>query len=92
MPIEIQQTEGTFVPLAGAYNFDCDPPRNGLTLFHFSIDWTLSNPSIEQDILRESLRTEKMICVRNNGHVYRGKIIMDTGVNTSDGAIVVQVL
>jgi hypothetical protein len=92
MPTEIQHTEGTFVPLAGAYNFECDPPRNGLTLFHFSIDWTLSNPGVGQEILRDSLRTDKMICVRKDGNVYSGKIIMDTAINTADGAIVAQVL
>ena len=90
MPTEIQHAEGTFVTLAGAYNFECDPPRDGLTLFHFNIDWTLSNPGIGQETLRESLRADKLICIRNGGQVYSGKIIMDTGVNTSGGAILAQ--
>ena len=80
------------MPLAGAYNFECDPPRNGLTLFHFSIDWTLSNSGIGQETLRGSLRADKLISVRNSGRVYSGKIIMDSGINTSSGAIIAQVL
>jgi hypothetical protein len=91
MPTEIQEpSTGNFLPLVGVFNFGVERKTKDLTLFHFHIDRTREGEG--QAILRESLRTDKLICVRNSGRIYTDNIMMDADINTSDGTIMAELL
>jgi hypothetical protein len=52
------------------------------------IDWTKGGPG--QAILRDHLRLKTPLAVKHQGKTYRGFALLETGMNTNDGMVVVE--
>jgi hypothetical protein len=84
-------TNAEFVPLLGAFNFE---PKSMGALgipdeFSFRIDWTKGGEG--QDFLREHIRSGTLIRVKQLGKQFQGILRFESGINTNDGMVVVEV-
>jgi len=80
-----------FVPLLGAFNFE-HKPMGALRLpdeFSFLMDWTKGGEG--QEFLREHIRSGSLIRVKQHGKQYQGVLKFESGMNTNDGMVVVEV-
>jgi hypothetical protein len=82
-----------FVPLLGAFNFE-HKSMGALGIpdeFSFLMDWTKGGEG--QDVLREHLRAGfgSLIRVKQQGKQYQGMLRFESGINTNDGMVVVEV-
>ena len=92
MEIE-NQKNAEFVPLLGASNFE----RKSMAAlgipdeFSFRMDWTKGGEG--QEVLREHLRagSGSLIRVKQQGKQYQGMLRFESGINTNDGMVVVEV-
>lgn len=92
MDIENPKT-AVFVPLLGAFNFE-HKSMGDLGIpdeFSFQMDWTKSGEG--QEVLREHLRADSgsLIRVKQQGKQYQGILRFESGINTNDGMVVVEV-
>lgn len=90
--MEIQNpTTSEFVPLLGAFNFEYT--RNGALgipdEFIFRVDWTKEGKG--QDILREHIRDRSILSVRQRSQQYQGRPKFESGINTPEGMVAVEV-
>ena len=90
MEIENPKT-AEFVPLLGAFNFE-HKPMGALSLpdqFSFLMDWTKGGEG--QEVLREHIRAGALIRVKQHGQQHKGVLKFESGMNTNDGMVVVEV-
>jgi hypothetical protein len=90
--MEIQNPKASkIVPLLGAFNFEYK--RMGALgipdEFSFLVDWTKEGEG--QDILREHIRNRSLLCVTQRGQQYQGRPKFESGINTPEGMVVVEV-
>jgi hypothetical protein len=87
MEIEDPKT-AEFVPLLGAFNFE----RKSIGAlgipdeFSFLMDWNKGGEG--QEILRGHIRVGSLIRVKQHGQRYQGVLRFESGMNTSDGMVV----
>ena len=80
-----------FVPLLGAFNFE-HKSMGALSIpdeFSFRMDWTLGGEG--QEVLREHIRSRTPIRMKQQGTQYEGMLRFESGINTIDGMVVVEV-
>jgi hypothetical protein len=90
MDIENPKT-AEFVPLLGAFNFE-HQPMGALGIpaeFSFLMDWTKGGEG--QEVLRVHIRSRTLIRVKQPGKQYQGMLRHESGINTIDGMVVVEV-
>jgi hypothetical protein len=90
MEIESPKTAG-FVPLLGAFNFEHKPMGaiGNPDEFSFLIDWTKGGEG--QEVMREHIRAGSLIRVNQHGQQHQGVLKFESGMNTNDGLVVVEV-
>lgn len=84
-------TNAAFVPLLGAFNFE-HKSMGALGIsdeFSFRMDWTKGGEG--QEVLREQIRSKTLIRVKRQGRQFQGVIRSESGINTADGLVVVEV-
>ena len=90
--MEIENPRTTqFVPLLGAFNFE-HKRMDALSLtdeFSFLVDWTKGGEG--QEVLREHIRAGSLIRVNQHGQLHQGVLKFESGMNTNDGMVVVEV-
>jgi hypothetical protein len=80
-----------FVPLLGVFNFEYKS-MGALGIpdeFSFRMDWTKGGEG--QEVLREHIRSRTLIRVKQQGKQYQGMLRCESGINTIDGMVVVEV-
>ena len=80
-----------FVPLLGAFNFE-HKSMGALGIpdeFSFRMDWTKGGEGHE--VLREHIRSRTLIRVKQQGKQYQGILRFESGINTNDGMVVLEV-
>ncbi len=92
MDIENPKT-AVFVSLLGAFNFE-HKSMGALGIpdeFSFRMDWTKGGEG--QEVLREHLRagSGSLIRVKQQGKQHQGILRFESGINTNDGMVVVEV-
>ena len=92
MKIENPQN-AEFIPLLGAFNFE-HKSMGALGIpdeFSFRMDWTKGGEG--QEVLREHFLagSGSLIRVKQQGKQYQGTLRFESGMNTSDGMVVVEV-
>ena len=90
MEIENPKT-AEFIPLLGAFNFE-HKPMGALSLpdeFSFLMDWTKGGEG--QEVLREHIRAGSFIRVKQRGLQHQGVLKFESGMNSNEGMVVVEV-
>jgi hypothetical protein len=88
MEIENLKT-AEFVQMLGAFNFERKPLGAVRNEFSFQVDWTKGGEG--QEILREHIRVGTLIRVQQHGQQHQGVLKFESGMNTNDGMVVVEV-
>jgi hypothetical protein len=84
-------TNAEFVPLLGTFNFE-HKSMGALGIpdeFSFRMDWTKGGEG--QEVLREHIRSRTLIRVKRQGRQCQGILRFESGINTVDGLVVVEV-
>jgi hypothetical protein len=90
--MEIENSKNAeFVPLLGAFNFE-HKSMGALGIpdeFSFLMDWTKGGEG--QEVLREHIRSRTLIRLKQQCKQYQGILRFESGINTNDGMVVVEV-
>ena len=90
--MEIENPQSlAFLPLLGVFNFE-HKSMAALGIpdeFSFRMDWTKGGEG--QEVLREHIRSRTLIRLKQQGKQYQGILRFESGINTNDGMVVVEV-